>query len=156
MRQDFGPRSAGGVSRVAAPHGSPSPLPRRLERRALQCAIILGACVPVYAGGLGVWRGAASLHASASAGADSHIRYLSGLLLAIGLSFWGCAPQVERRGAGIRVLATLVVLGGLARLGGWLFGRDPGGMRWARVMELGVTPLICLWQARVARRATLA
>jgi hypothetical protein len=131
-----------------------TPLPLRLERRALQLVILLGGCVPVCAGALGVWRGGGALHVTAGPGADSHIRYLSGLLLAIGLMFWGCAPAVERRGAVIRLLTILVVVGGLARLGGWLFVGDPGGMRWALVMELGVTPLICLWQARVAHRLT--
>jgi len=156
MHQDVAPASPlrwrKTVLRPLRSHSSPD----RLERRALQLAISLGGCVPVYAGALGAWRGAASLHVAAGASADSHIRYLSGLLLAIGLMFWGCVPTIERRGRIVRLLATLVVVGGLARLAGWLFVGDPGAMRGALVMELGVTPLLCLWQARVARAAALA
>jgi hypothetical protein len=40
----------------------------------------------------------------------------------------------------------------LARLAGVFLAGDPGPMRWALVMELGVAPLLCLWQARVGER----
>jgi hypothetical protein len=123
-----------------------------MERRALQFAILLAAIVPVWGGGMGVLRGALAFGAWPGAAADSQARYLSGLLLGVGLVFWGCVPAVERRGTIVRALGVLVVVGGLARLGGWMFAHDPGPMRWPLVMELGVTPLLCLWQARVASR----
>jgi hypothetical protein len=47
-----------------------------------------------------------------------------------------------------------VVVGGLARAYGMArSGWSGEGMAAALVMELAVTPLICLWQARVASRA---
>jgi hypothetical protein len=51
------------------------------------------------------------------------------------------------------LLALLVVLGGLGRLVGLAFTGVPsvfmlGGL----VMELIVTPVLCLWQTRVANR----
>ena len=123
-----------------------------MERRLLQIAIALAACVPVFGGLEGVWRGARACGAWPGAAADSHFRYLSGLLLAIGLAYWSCIPAVERRGVLIRTLTAIVVVGGLSRLAGWLFlSGDPGAMRWALAMELGVAPVLCLWQARVAR-----
>lgn len=122
-----------------------------MERRALQIVIFLAGLVPVLAGGVGAVMGEAAFGSWAGAGEDSHIRYLSGLLLGIGLVFWGCAPTIERRGEVIRVLTGIVVIGGLARLGGVLAHGDPGRIRWALVMELVVTPLLCLWQARIAR-----
>ena len=122
-----------------------------MERRALQLAILLGGCVPVFAGFAGAWRGASIVGVAAGPAADSHFRYLSGLLLAIGLIAWGCVPTIERRATIFRTLTAVVVIGGLARLAGWFMGVDPGSMRWALVMELVVTPLLCLWQARVAR-----
>jgi hypothetical protein len=80
------------------------------------------------------------------------VRYLSGLLLAIGLSYWACVPTIERRGEIVRLLTVIVLVGGLARLAGMLVAGDPGPtMRWALVMELGVAPVIGLWQARVAQ-----
>jgi Domain of unknown function (DUF4345) len=122
-----------------------------MERRLLQIAIALAACVPVFGGLEGVWKGAQAFGAWPGAGADSHFRYLSGLLLGVGLSYWGCIPAVERRGALIRALTAIVVVGGLARLAGVFIAGDPGAMRWALVMELGVAPALCLWQARVAK-----
>ncbi len=123
-----------------------------MERRALQIAILLAGCVPVAGGLEGAWKGALAFGAWPGAAADSHMRYLSGLLLAIGLGYWACVPAVERRGGVIRLLTALVIIGGLARLAGVILAGDPGSMRWTLVMELGVAPLLCLWQARVARR----
>ena len=122
-----------------------------MERRALQFAILLAGLVPVFGGGVGVVRGEAAFGAWAGAGEDSQMRYLSGLLLAIGLVFWACIPTIERRGETVRLLTAVVVVGGLARLGGLIAVGDPGRMRWALGMELIVTPLLCLWQARVSR-----
>ena len=122
-----------------------------MERRALQVAILLAGIVPVFGGGSGVFRGEAAFGPWAGAGEDSQMRYLSGLLLAIGLAFWACVPTIERRGEIVRLLTAVVLVGGLARLGGLLAVGDPGRLRWALVMELVVTPLLCLWQARVSR-----
>jgi hypothetical protein len=122
-----------------------------LERRALQILILLAGLVPVFGGGAGVVLGQRAFGPFAGAEADSHVRYLSGLLLAIGLTYWSCIPTIERRGEIVRALTLIVFIGGLARLAGVLVAGDPGSMRWALVMELGVAPLIGLWQARVAR-----
>ncbi|MBV8593685.1 MAG: DUF4345 family protein [Caulobacteraceae bacterium] len=122
-----------------------------MERRALQLAILLAGCVPVLAGGMGALRGLAFVGDPAAAGADNHFRYLSGLLLGLGLLMWGCVPTIERRGAIVRVVTVIVVVGGLCRALGWAIAGNPGAMRWALLMELVVTPLICLWQGRIAR-----
>ena len=119
------------------------------ERRALQAAVALAALVPVTAGALGVIAGARGEPASF----DSHFRYLSGLLLGLGLVFWSLVPGIERRTWAFRALTFVVVVGGLARLYAYAQRGDPGAMRWALLMELGVTPALCLWQARVARAA---
>jgi len=123
-----------------------------MERRLLQLAILLAGLVPVFAGGAGVVLGARTFGDWPGAAADSHVRYLSGLLLAIGLAYWASVPAIERRGEIVRVLTLIVMVGGLARLAGLLVAGDPGPtMRWALVMELGVAPVIGLWQARVAQ-----
>ena len=122
-----------------------------MERRLLQIVILLAGLVPVLGGGAGAILGEKAFGPWAGAGEDSHIRYLSGLLLGIGLMFWSCVPTIERRGQTVRLLTVVVVTGGMARLAGVFLAGDPGRMRWALVMELGVTPLLCLWQARVAR-----
>ena len=84
---------------------------------------------------------------------DSHVRYLSGLLLGIGLAYWQAIPTIETRTARVRLLTALVALGGLMRLIGIFRAGYPGhSMLFGLCMELVVTPLICLWQGRVARR----
>jgi hypothetical protein len=125
-----------------------------MERRALQAAIVLAGLVPVLGGGVGVLRGERAFGAWAGAAEDSQMRYLSGLLLALGLAFWACVPTIERRGEIVRALGVLVVVGGMARLAGMLLVGDPGPIRLALVMELVVTPLLCFWQARVARQSS--
>ena len=119
------------------------------ERRLLQLTILLAGFVPVLAG---LWGAAGGLHL-ADAAAASQGRYLSGLLIGVGLCFWGCVPTIERRGAEIRMLALIVVVGGLARLAGVLVtGAAPLSVVLPLVMELGVTPLVALWRERVERR----
>jgi Domain of unknown function (DUF4345) len=123
------------------------------ERRLLQIAVLAGACVPVSAGLLGMIEGAGMVPGETVGGVslDSHVRYLSGILFAIGLAFWAFVPAIERRGSGFVLLGALVFIGGLARLAGLLHATPDMPMRFALVMELLVTPLLCLWQRRVAR-----
>jgi hypothetical protein len=57
--------------------------------------------------------------AAAPTDLESHFRYLSGLLLGLGLAFAWCVPAIERRTLLFRTLGLVAVLGGLARLLGW-------------------------------------
>ncbi|MEH3144312.1 MAG: DUF4345 domain-containing protein [Methylobacterium frigidaeris] len=124
------------------------------ERRALQRVVALAALVPVAAGLYGVLFGQSGLaEGRVGVSADSHFRYLSGLLLGAGFLFWSTVPAIERKGELFRFLTMLVVLGGLSRLLGlWFTGVPSLTMLAALVMELVVTPLLCLWQMRIARR----
>ncbi len=121
-----------------------------LEKRALQCTVAFAATLPVVAGAWDVVNG---LH-GAGAWALNHERYLSGLLLAIGLGFWSAVPGIEDKTARVRLLTFVVVIGGLCRLLGVLLG-DPvsHSVAAALVMELAVTPSLCLWQSRMQRPA---
>ena len=84
---------------------------------------------------------------------DSHYRYLSGLLLAIGLAFWGMIPTIERRGAEFRLLTLVVFVGGLGRLFSLAAVGAPSlAMKCGLAMELVVTPLLCLWQSALRGR----
>ncbi|KMO38694.1 DUF4345 domain-containing protein [Methylobacterium aquaticum] len=128
------------------------------ERRALQRVVAVAGLVPVLGGLWGVLFGQAGLGSGAfDVSTDSHFRYLSGLLLGIGLLFWSTIPGIETKGSLFRFLTMVVVLGGLARLLGlWLTGVPSLTMLAALGMELVVTPLLCLWQIRVANRAGTA
>ena len=125
------------------------------ERRALQIAVAAGSLIPLCAGGAGVIFGAAMVGAAAvPVDADSHFRYLSGLLLGIGIAFVTTIPDIERRTARFRLLTAIVVVGGLGRLLGVVVRGYPGKpMLFGLLMELIVTPALAIWQARVAARA---
>ncbi len=130
------------------------------ERRLLQGAIALACLVPLSAGLAGVVDGPAMLRGVGVASApdlDSHMRYLSGLLLGIGIGFIACVPHIESRGALFRALGLIVVIGGLGRAVSLVEAGVPGlEHRLALLMELGATPLLVLWQARIARRSDRA
>ena len=129
---------------------------REAERRLLQAAVALACLVPLSAGGLGVIESADMLKGVARplpVDLDSHYRYLSGLLLGLGIGFAACIPGIERMGAVFRTLGLVVVVGGLARLLSLLEAGVPSfGHLFGLAMELGTVPLLMLWQARVARR----
>jgi hypothetical protein len=125
-----------------------------LEKRLLQAAVVVLSLVPISAGLAGALLGTAMTDAPVfDLDTDSHMRYLSGLLLGIGLLFWGAVPAIEHRTGRFRLLTAIVFVGGLGRLYGVLRHGWPGApMLFGLCMELGVTPLLCLWQSRVARR----
>jgi len=123
------------------------------ERRLLQLAVALACLVPVIGGGMGMAYGPAMVDSGPiSAAADSHFRYLSGLLLGVGIGFLGTLPRIEARTGRFQLLAGIVVIGGLGRLlSVLLYGRPERWTLFALAMELGVTPLLAWWQWRVAR-----
>ncbi|NBJ09912.1 DUF4345 domain-containing protein [Microvirga arsenatis] len=123
------------------------------ERKLLQQAVAVLAVIPVGTGLYGVLFGQALTGDAVSVSAESHFRYLSGLLLGIGLGFWSTLPSIEIRTGRFRLLTLLVVIGGLSRLIGLALTGVPslfmlGGL----IVELAVAPILCLWQTRVANR----
>ena len=129
-----------------------------LERRLLQLAIALGCVVPLAAGGSGMLVGPGMIGGVAQpvpADLDSHMRYLSGLLCAIGIGFLTCIPRIEEKGARVRLLGALVILGGLGRaLSLFEIGLPGLAHRLALGMELGTVPVLMAWQWRIARRTS--
>jgi uncharacterized BrkB/YihY/UPF0761 family membrane protein len=124
------------------------------ERRLLQIAIGIGCLVPILAGGAGMLWGPQIGEASGPVPADldSHMRYLSGLLFAIGIGFASCIPKIEERSARFRLLGAIVLIGGAGRAFSLFDVGLPGlGHRLALGMELGTVPMLMLWQWRVAR-----
>ena len=129
---------------------------RHHEKRTLQTLIAIAAAVPVAAGTWGVIHGLAGGLVGEPASLLNHERYLSGLLAAIGLGFWTVIPDIEEKTGRIRLLTALVVVGGLSRLLGVTMG---DGLSFATagplVMELVVTPMLCLMQSRLAHAHSL-
>ena len=124
------------------------------ERTYLQRAVAVAGLVPVGAGLYGALFGAGLTgDHDLSLSGDSHYRYLSGLLLGIGLMFWASIPAIEAKTGRFQLLTLIVVVGGLGRLLGLAVNGMPAlSMIAALAMELVVTPLVCLWQLRVARQ----
>ena len=110
----------------------------------LQAVVLVAAIVPVAAG---AWGAISALDEGAML--SSHARYVSGLLFAIGLSYWSTLPHIEEKTERFRLLTVLVVIGGLCRLAGVVAG-DVLSLPTAAalVMELLVTPSLCLWQSQ--------
>lgn len=123
-----------------------------IEKRCLQLVITLACLVPLCVGVMGIVKGPGLLGMpDADAALDSHFRYLSGLLLGLGLFFLSTVPDIARHAARFRLLTAIVMIGGLGRLAGCLIHGLPGhAMEAALVMELLATPALCLWVGRVA------
>jgi hypothetical protein len=123
------------------------------QRRMLQQVVGLVAIVPVAVGLYGILFGPSMTGDAVSISAESHFRYLSGLLFGIGLCFWSTVPGIEHKTGRFRLLTLIVVVGGLARLVGLgMTGLPSIFMLGGLVLELVVTPFLCLWQTRIANK----
>ena len=126
-----------------------------LDRRLLQFVVALACLVPLTIGGEGILRGPGFLgHPPViPRDLDSHFRYISGIFFAVGIAFATCIPAIERKGPRFRLLGAFVIVGGLSRLVSLAsVGVPSKGHLFGLAMELGVVPLVMLWQARVAAR----
>ena len=122
-----------------------------IEKKLLQITVALGCLVPISAGFSGAFLGVKMLDGS-GVDLDSHFRYLSGLLLGIGLVFVSLIRNIEKHGVQFRILTFIVVIGGLSRLSGLFLAATPShAMLGGLVMEVIVTPMLYLWQQRVAK-----
>ena len=82
------------------------------------------------------------------------MRFGKGLLLAIGLIYWSCVPQVERRGDRISLVTFILVFGTLSRLFSVVgHGVPTLGIVANLIAGLILVPLLWLWQRHVAARA---
>lgn len=128
---------------------------RETERLALQIATAAACMVPLSMGLVSVIRSAAVLRGmelTFPIDLDSHYRYLSGLLLGIGIVFLASIPRIETKTTVFRTLGFVIFVGGAARLLSLAENGAPGfGHQFGLVMELVVVPAIVLWQARVAK-----
>lgn len=125
------------------------------EKRLLQAVLLLLSLSPLGIGGAGMVFGAGWLKAvdAVPTDLDSHFRYLSGIFFGLGLALLTCIPRIEAMTVRFRWIAALVVIGGLARLGGLLaHGAPSRGHLVGLGLELVVTPLLVVWQARLADR----
>jgi hypothetical protein len=123
------------------------------SKRALQVVVAVLAFIPTLAGIFGILRGPALLRLPPPwpTDLDSHFRFLSGVFLGVGLSFYSCIPTIDEKTERFRRLAALIIVGGLARLLSLLVAGVPtlghcGGL----MMELMVVPCLLIWQSHIA------
>lgn len=122
-----------------------------MERRFLQIVVALAGLFAVIVGFFGAAFGATFLNLPFNPPIDSYIRFLFGIILAVGLVLLASVPHIERHGPRFSVLTVILVIGGIARLIGVIeFGVPTQGVLIGLAMELIVAPLLWLWQRRVA------
>lgn len=134
-----------------------------MERRALQAVLALLSMIPLLGLGI-VWSRGTEFFLHGGVGAipnalDNQLRYLAGVYAgAVTGGLWWAIPRVEERGAVVALAAGAVFLGGLGRCISLAAVGHPGDstMVGGLALELGVAPLLVLWQRRIARsvRAT--
>jgi hypothetical protein len=125
-----------------------------IETRLLQFCVFLAASVAVGAGLGGAIGGAHFFKLQGDTSASSHVHYLAGLLLAIGLGFWSTIPDIAHKTQRFRLLAAIVICGGLFRfIATFTDGMPQGWALFGLTNETLVPLVLCLWQARLMRRA---
>jgi hypothetical protein len=125
-----------------------------MERKLLQVAFAFAGLALVGFGFAGVFFGANFLDLSGNVVMDSYIRFLKGMLLAIGLVYWSSIPDIERHGERISLVTFILVLGAVPRLMAVIgHGVPTIGIIVGLAGELIAAPLLWLWQRRVARAA---
>ncbi len=126
---------------------------KQRERGLLKVAISIACLVPLGAGIAGVVLGPALVETGMVGEhreLESHFRYLSGLLLGVGIAFAACIPTIERRSELFNALCLMVFAGGLARLWGIVaYDMAVAPHIFPLLMELAVAPLLFVWQKRV-------
>jgi hypothetical protein len=122
-----------------------------MERKLLQIAFALAGLVLVGFGFAGVFFGADFLDLSGNVVMDSYIRFLKGMLLAIGLVYWSSIPDIERHGERISLVTFILILGAVPRLMVVIgHGVPTIGILISLAGELIAAPLLWLWQRHVA------
>ena len=125
-----------------------------MERKLLQIAFALAGLVLFGFGLEGVFFGAHFMDLSGNVLMDSYVRFLKGMLLAMGLVYWSCIPDVERHGERVALVTFILVLGAVPRLMAVIgHGVPTIGILFSLAGELVFAPLLWLWQRHVARVA---
>jgi hypothetical protein len=122
-----------------------------MERKLLQAAVAIAGLAGVFLGLTGVLFGTLYADLSGDVVLDSYVRFGKGVLLAIGLVYWSCIPQVEQRVDRISLVTFILVVGSLSRLFSVAgHGVPTLGIVLNLTAGLILVPMLWLWQRHVA------
>jgi Domain of unknown function (DUF4345) len=125
-----------------------------MQRKLLQIAVAIAGFIGVSFGLAGVVFGIAFTDMFDDGTVDSSVRFYKGMLLAIGLIYWSCIPEIERRGERISLVTLILVCGAASRLMAVIgHGVANLGVLLSLVAGLVLVPLLWLWQRHVAEAA---
>lgn len=127
------------------------------SKLALQIVMGLVSLVPIGGGIRGIIEGAPKgmpLHFEAVSAVTAEFRFLSTVWLVAGLVILWIIPRVEKETGAFRVVGAAIILGGLSRiislasLGPF---HDDSSLYIFMGLEIGLTPLLLIWQSYVAK-----
>jgi hypothetical protein len=125
-----------------------------MERKLLQIAVGFAGLVGVGFGLAGVVFGTAFTDIFDDGAIDSSVRFFKGMLLAIGLIYWSCIPDIEHRSERMTLVTFILVCGAASRLMAVIgHGVATLGILVSLVAGLILVPLLWLWQRHVAEVA---
>ena len=110
-----------------------------MERKLLQIAVAFAGLVGVGFGLAGVVFGTAFTDIFDDGAIDSSVRFFKGMLLAIGLIYWSCIPDIERRGERMSLVTFILVCGAASRLMA-VIGHGRGESRHPAQPDRGLDP----------------
>jgi hypothetical protein len=125
-----------------------------MQRKLLQIAVACAGLVGVGFGLAGVVFGTAFVDFFDDGAIDSSVRFYKGMLLATGVIYWSCIPDIERRGERLSLVTFILVCGAASRLMTVVgHGVASIGILLSLIAGLVLVPLLWLWQRHVAQSA---
>ena len=125
-----------------------------MQRKLLQISVAFAGLIGVGFGLAGVVFGIAFTDLFDDGSVDTSVRFYKGMLLALGLIYWSCIPDIERRGERMSLVTFILVCGAASRLMAVIgHGVANLGMMLSLIAGLVLVPLLWLWQRHVAQAA---
>jgi len=125
-----------------------------MQRKLLQISVAFAGLIGVGFGLAGVVFGIAFTDLFDDGSVDTSVRFYKGMLLALGLIYWSCIPDIERRGERMSLVTFILVCGAASRLMAVIgHGVANLGMLLSLIAGLILVPLLCLWQRHIAQEA---
>lgn len=127
-----------------------------MERRLLQISLGIIGLVAITFGLTGVLFGTSLSGVRLGVTMEGYVRFIKGVLIAVGLIYWSAIPQIEKRSERISTVTFILMFGAAARLMAVIgHGFPTVGLVISLIGELVIVPLIWLWHRHLVRRSAL-